>query len=136
MGPRLTLEAKREIRFYEEQSEALAKFISILGSALSVIFSIGAIVDLQAALLMHPEVLYRLGWLGWLGVHERGAVMPGLNMQLIRDLEIPLPPPTVQRRFEAAMRSISSQKQSMAESLAWLDALFTSLQHRAFCGEL
>ena len=40
--PRLTLEAKREVRFYEEQSEALAKFISILGTTLSVIFSIGS----------------------------------------------------------------------------------------------
>jgi putative ABC transport system permease protein len=29
--PRLKLEAKREIRFYAEQSEALATFINILG---------------------------------------------------------------------------------------------------------
>jgi putative ABC transport system permease protein len=42
--PRLTLEAKREVRFYAEQSEALATFISILGTALAVIFSIGATV--------------------------------------------------------------------------------------------
>ena len=85
---------------------------------------------LQATLLRHPEVLYRLG------VHERGAVMPGLNMQLIRDLEIPLPPLAVQRRFEAEMRSVSDQQQTMTESLEQLDALFASLQHRAFRGEL
>ncbi|MFY8116987.1 MAG: ABC transporter permease, partial [Roseateles sp.] len=42
--PRLQLEAKPERRFYAEQSEALATFISILGTSLSVIFSIGAIV--------------------------------------------------------------------------------------------
>ncbi|MEI2716104.1 MAG: hypothetical protein V9E98_03755 [Candidatus Nanopelagicales bacterium] len=30
--PRLTLEAKREVRFYAEQSEALATFIRILGT--------------------------------------------------------------------------------------------------------
>ena len=40
--PRLTLEAKREERFYAEQSEALATFINILGLSLAIIFSIGA----------------------------------------------------------------------------------------------
>ena len=64
MGPRLTLEAKREIRFYEEQSEALAKFISILGTALSVIFSIGAIVG--AMITMFVAVASRVGEIGTL----------------------------------------------------------------------
>jgi putative ABC transport system permease protein len=42
--PRLTLDLKPERQFYEEQSKALATFINLLGLALSVIFSIGAIV--------------------------------------------------------------------------------------------
>ena len=42
--PRLALEAKPEIRFYAEQSEALATFINILGLSLAIIFSIGAVV--------------------------------------------------------------------------------------------
>lgn len=42
--PRLTLDLKPEQQFYEEQSQALALFIRILGLALSSIFSIGAIV--------------------------------------------------------------------------------------------
>jgi ABC-type lipoprotein release transport system permease subunit len=42
--PRLTIEAKREKRFYAEQSEQLAKFISYLGTTISLIFSIGAII--------------------------------------------------------------------------------------------
>src|SRR5205814_3381001 len=42
--PRLTLEAKRETRFYADQSEALSKFITYLGTSISVIFSIGAII--------------------------------------------------------------------------------------------
>ncbi|QJQ07214.1 ABC transporter permease [Undibacterium piscinae] len=41
---RLQIEAKPEIQFYAEQSEALATFIRILGLSLSVIFSIGAVV--------------------------------------------------------------------------------------------
>src|SRR5689334_3487801 len=42
--PRLTVEAKREQRFYADQSEGLAKFITYLGTSISVIFSIGAII--------------------------------------------------------------------------------------------
>src|SRR5438445_299263 len=42
--PRLTLDAKRETRFYADQSEALATFINYLRTTISVIFSIGAII--------------------------------------------------------------------------------------------
>ncbi|MDT9000905.1 ABC transporter permease [Paucibacter sp. APW11] len=62
--PRLTVEAKPEIQFYAEQSEALAKFISILGTSLSVIFSIGAIVG--AMITMFAAVAQRTGEIGTL----------------------------------------------------------------------
>jgi len=73
--PRLTVEAKREIRFYAEQSEALAKFISILGTALSAIFSIGAIVG--AMITMFAAVASRVGEIGTLRAlgFRRGAVL-------------------------------------------------------------
>ncbi|WP_164962393.1 ABC transporter permease [Rubrivivax sp. JA1026] len=62
--PRLTLEAKPEIRFYAEQSEQLANFISILGTALALIFSTGAIVG--AAITMFGAVASRIGEIGTL----------------------------------------------------------------------
>lgn len=62
--PRLTLEAKPEIRFYAEQSEQLANFISILGTALALIFSTGAIVG--AAITMFGAVASRVGEIGTL----------------------------------------------------------------------
>ncbi len=62
--PRLTLEAKREIRFYAEQSEALATFIGILGTSLAVIFSIGATVG--ATITMFGSVASRVGEIGTL----------------------------------------------------------------------
>jgi type I restriction enzyme S subunit len=57
-------------------------------------------------------------------------------MQIIRELEIPLPPLAVQRQFEDEMRLVARETKVMAASLAELDALFASLQHRAFRGEL
>ena len=73
--PRLLLEAKPEIRFYAEQSEALATFISILGLSLAVIFSIGAVVG--AMITMFAAVASRIGEIGTLRAlgFRRGAVL-------------------------------------------------------------
>jgi ABC-type antimicrobial peptide transport system permease subunit len=73
--PRLTLEAKREVRFYAEQSEALATFIRLLGLALSIIFSIGAVVG--AMITMFASVASRIGEIGTLRAlgFRRSAVL-------------------------------------------------------------
>ena len=62
--PRLTVEAKRETRFYAEQSERLATFISYLGTTISVIFSIGAVIG--AMITMYASVASRTGEIGTL----------------------------------------------------------------------
>lgn len=73
--PRLTLEAKREVAFYAEQSEALATFIRLLGLALSIIFSIGAVVG--AMITMFASVASRVGEIGTLRAlgFRRSAVL-------------------------------------------------------------
>ena len=73
--PRLTLEAKRETRFYADQSEALSKFISYLGTAISVIFSIGAIIG--AMITMYASVANRTAEIGTLRAlgFSRGAIL-------------------------------------------------------------
>ena len=73
--PRLTLEAKRETRFYADQSEALSKFITYLGTAISVIFSIGAV--LGAMITMYASVAARTGEIGTLRAlgFSRGAIL-------------------------------------------------------------
>lgn len=73
--PRLQVEAKREQRFYEEQSEALASFIRILGTALSIIFSVGAVVG--AMITMFAAVAQRTGEIATLRAlgFRRGAVL-------------------------------------------------------------
>jgi putative ABC transport system permease protein len=60
--PRLTLEAKRETRYYLDQSEMMAKFLRILGLSLTVIFSIGAIIG--AMITMYSAVANRIGEIG------------------------------------------------------------------------
>jgi putative ABC transport system permease protein len=60
--PRLTLEAKRENRYYEEQSEMMAKFLRILGTVLTIIFSLGAIIG--AMITMYSAVATRTGEIG------------------------------------------------------------------------
>jgi len=60
--PRLTVEAKRENRFYAEQSERMAEFLRILGMALTIIFSLGAIIG--AMITMYSAVATRTGEIG------------------------------------------------------------------------
>ena len=61
---RLTIDAKREQIFYEDQSRALSLFITILGNVLTVIFSIGAIIG--AAITMYASVAMRTAEIGTL----------------------------------------------------------------------
>jgi ABC-type antimicrobial peptide transport system permease subunit len=60
--PRLTVEARREIRYYSDQSEMMAKFLRILGLALSIIFSLGAIIG--AMVTMYAAVANRTAEIG------------------------------------------------------------------------
>jgi len=73
--PRLTLEVKRETRFYADQSEALSRFISYLGTTISIIFSIGAIIG--AMITMYASVASRTGEIGTLRAlgFSRGSIM-------------------------------------------------------------
>lgn len=60
--PRLTLEAKRETRYYYDQSEAMAKFLRILGLSLTIIFSLGAVIG--AMITMYAAVANRTTEIG------------------------------------------------------------------------
>ncbi|WP_438765344.1 restriction endonuclease subunit S [Kushneria sp. TE3] len=52
------------------------------------------------------------------------------------NISIPLPPLDLQYRFAAIFESVEKQQTRMRVHLNELDALFASLQHRAFTGEL
>jgi len=82
--PRLPLEAKRETRYYLDQSEIMAKFLRILGVSLTVIFSIGAM--LGAMITMYSAVANRtaeIGTLRALGFRRRNILIAFLMESLL-----------------------------------------------------
>jgi len=60
--PRLTIEARRETQYYADQSEAMAKFLRILGLTLTIIFSLGAVIG--AMITMYAAVANRTTEIG------------------------------------------------------------------------
>lgn len=85
---------------------------------------------LQAAFLQHPFVLRQLG------VEAKGAVMPGLNMGIIKELSLPLPPIGIQAEFVRSVRRLGTQRSLGIEAQSSSHTLFSSLQSRAFSGQL
>ncbi len=67
---------------------------------------------------------------------SRGGNQENLNMAIVRQFPIPLPPLPLQQKFAAIVESVERQKTTQRAHLAELDALFAALQHRAFRGEL
>ena len=84
---RLTVEAQRETLFYAKQSEMMSSFLSVLGTILSVIFSIGAIIG--AMITMYAAVANRtneIGTLRALGFGRRNILAAFLVESLLLSL--------------------------------------------------
>lgn len=62
--PRVTVQAKRETVYYEEQSRAMATFLRILGLSVTIIFSLGAVIG--AMVTMYAAVANRTAEIGTL----------------------------------------------------------------------
>ena len=62
--PRLPVQVRREVEFYEAQSKRLADFIRVLGMVLTSIFGLGAV--LGAMVTMYAQVGARIGEIGTL----------------------------------------------------------------------
>lgn len=67
---------------------------------------------------------------------QRGVRQKNLNLSMVREIRIPHPPLPLQQTFATRIASIEALKATHRRALAALDALFASLQQRAFLGEL
>ena len=81
--PRLSLQVKRETKFYLDQSEVMAKFLKILGVSLTVIFSLGAVIG--AMITMYAAVANRTGEIGTLRAlgFQRRAILLSFLMEAL-----------------------------------------------------
>lgn len=85
--PRLTVEVKREREYYSDQSQMTATFIRILGIAVTVIFSLGAMIG--AMITMYAAVANRtveIGTLRALGFPRRSILFAFLFEALLLSL--------------------------------------------------
>ncbi len=64
------------------------------------------------------------------------TTIPHISPKDIRSFAFPIPPIELQREFARRVTAVETLKTAHRASLAELDALFASLQHRAFRGEL
>ena len=67
---------------------------------------------------------------------ERTAGQSGVNLDLLQDYDAYLPPLELQTRFSRIVSRLDEHSKCMRVSSNEHDALFASLQHRAFAGQL
>ena len=85
---------------------------------------------LHAYFLRHPTARK------YLEQTAKGAIMSGLNMGIIKAMPIALPLLPLQQTFATRIAAIEALKTTHRRALAAQDALFASLQQRAFTGAL
>ena len=72
----------------------------------------------------------------WIERQVKGATFREITLGRLRELPVLVPPLPLQQTFATRMASIEALKASHRHALAALDALFASLQQRAFAGRL
>lgn len=72
------------------------------------------------------------GRLLFLKASRKSTVQYNINTKEISALQIPVPPIELQNKFVKHVNAVEKLRSSHRDSRAELDALFASLQHRAF----
>lgn len=66
----------------------------------------------------------------------RGIAQRGINLEDLRRLPVPMPPPMLQKEFAERVSEALAMQAEQATSRHYLDELFQSMLHRMFRGEL
>lgn len=85
---------------------------------------------LHSYFLLHPMAR------SYLGKAAKGAIMDGLNGGIIKSLPVPLVPIALQRKYAQLVKNRTKVVDHLTSQAAESEALFSSLQQRAFRGEL
>lgn len=64
------------------------------------------------------------------------SAQKNINLAILRSLKVPFPPMALREAFASRLLMVEQLRDAHHRSLTHLDALFASLQHRAFRGEL
>jgi type I restriction enzyme S subunit len=72
----------------------------------------------------------------WISLQIKGATFREITLTRLRELPVMVPPADLQRQFAGRVETVESLKSLQRDSVSKLNALFASLQHRAFRGEL
>lgn len=90
--------------------------------------------------VIHPQYVVHLLWAlangGGLKDHVTVATIAHLTGEKLKRMHIPVPPIGLQQTFANRIAAVERLKENHRKHLAELDALFASLQSRAFKGEL
>ena len=65
-----------------------------------------------------------------------GSTSKHLNVKDLRNMEVAVPPLSLQEQFTTFFNRLKKEEQAMTGHNQYLDTLFQSLQQRAFRGEL
>jgi type I restriction enzyme S subunit len=145
---------------YQPEREHLVRSGDLLFSRANTLDLVGAVAHVEAAPsnMLLPDKLWRFVWAEprlvdphfvW-ALFQSGPVrreiarratgtsgsMKNISQEKLMGIQTMVPPLSLQKEFARRLASINGLKSAYRASLAQLDALFASLQHRAFRGEL
>jgi type I restriction enzyme, S subunit len=83
-------------------------------------------VQIESREKTHPRIRRQLG------AAEKGAIMEGLKMGIIKELSLPLPPLSLQVKFQNLFCQHNGLRAVHVEALCQADHLFQTLLHQAF----
>jgi type I restriction enzyme S subunit len=82
------------------------------------------------------ELLRSAGIQNWINCQIKGATFREITLTRLRELPVTVPPIQLQRVFTLRVAAVRNLLKKQDSSIKETDALFASLQHRAFRGEL
>ena len=87
-----------------------------------------------------PEYIYSFtktsNYLSWISLVQRAVAQPNINAKQYSSLRIPFPPLSLQQKFATIVEHVEKIKENVGKTNVHSGALFDSLMHKAFRGEL